>query len=162
RGARLRLAGSVQDPEGDRDRGRVPEACHRQGGEAGAPGRRAASRPGVLELGMWVFPLAAAVIAAAFSAMLALRAVRRRGPVHRRALSATLPLGRDVFGAGSTTHGLPQSYSIPAFAVLVVLAAWSVWRMRTRPELRPRSVGVAGVAVGAMITAIGSGFGAGF
>jgi len=83
-------------------------------------------------------------------------------PVHTAPLHDQLPLGKDVFGAGSTAHGLPQLYSIPAYAVLVVFAAWSAWRTRNAPHLRNRALGTIGIAAGATIVAIGSGIGAGF
>src|SRR2546423_1794506 len=54
--------------------------------------------------------------------------------VHTAPLHDQLPLGKDVFGASSTAHGLPQLYSIPAYVVLVV-GAWSAWRMRKTPHL---------------------------
>jgi len=83
-------------------------------------------------------------------------------PVHPETLRDQLPLGKDVFGAGSTAHGLPQLYSIPAYVVLVAGALWSAWRMRGRPELRDRALGTIGIAAGATLVAIGSGIGAGF
>src|SRR5438105_4424161 len=46
-------------------------------------------------------------------------------PLHAGPLHEQLPLGKDVFGAGSTAHGLPQLYSIAAYVVLVVGASWS-------------------------------------
>lgn len=83
-------------------------------------------------------------------------------PIHMAPLHDQLPLGKDVFGAGSTAHGLPQLYSIPAYVVLVVGAAWSAWSMRKAPHLRDRAFGTIGIAAGATIVAIGSGIGAGF
>ena len=83
-------------------------------------------------------------------------------PAQTAPLRDQLPLGRDVFGAGSEAHGLPQLYSIPAYAVLVVGALWSAWRMRSVPALRDRALGTVGIAAGASIVAIGSGIGAGY
>lgn len=83
-------------------------------------------------------------------------------PVQLAYLHEELPLGKDVFGAGSAAHRLPQLYGIPAYVLLLAGAAWSAWRMRGRPELRGRMVGTLGIAAGATVVAIGSGIGAGY
>src|SRR5437763_3239065 len=59
-------------------------------------------------------------------------------PMHAAYLHDELPLGKDVFGAGTAALHLAQLYSIPAYAVLVVGAGWSAWRMRRTPALRDR------------------------
>jgi hypothetical protein len=75
------------------------------------------------------------------------------------ALSADLPSGKDVFGAGTPAHRLPQLIAIPAYLVLVGGALWSAWQMRGRPELRDRFRGTLLIALGATIIA---GFGSAF
>jgi hypothetical protein len=91
-------------------------------------------------------------------------AVARIGsaPVHTASFTEQLPLGREVFGAGTAAHRMPQLYSIPAYMVLLAGALWSAWRMRASADLRNRALGTLGIAAGATIVAIGSGFGAGF
>lgn len=76
------------------------------------------------------------------------------------ALREQLPLGREVFGAGTSAHGLARLGSYPAFAILVAGALWSVWTMRGRPELRNRSAGTLLIAAGATVVAAGSAFAA--
>jgi hypothetical protein len=83
-------------------------------------------------------------------------------PVQLAYLHEELPLGKDVFGAGSEAHRLAQLYSIPAYVVLLAGAVWSAWRMRGRPERRNRMLGTLGVAGGATIVAVGSGIGAAY
>ncbi len=85
-----------------------------------------------------------------------------RAPMQLAFLHEQLPLGKDVFGAGTAAHRLPQLYSIPAYAVLCAGAAWSGWRMRRRSEARGRMVGTIAIAAGATVVAIGSGIGAGY
>jgi hypothetical protein len=75
------------------------------------------------------------------------------------ALGDRLPSGKDVFGAGSPAHRLPQLISIPSYLVLVGGALWSAWRMRGRPELRDRFTGTLAIALGATVIA---GFGSAF
>jgi hypothetical protein len=77
-------------------------------------------------------------------------------------LSDQLPLGRDVFGAGTAAHRLPQLYSIPAYGALLGGALWSAWRVRGRRELRGRFTGTLLIAGGATVVAVGSGIGAAF
>ncbi len=91
-------------------------------------------------------------------------AVARVGtaPLDPAALDHPLPLGREVLGAGTPAHRLAQYYSYPAYVLLLAGCAWSAWRMRGRPELRPRFVGTAAVAGGATVVAVASGVGAGF
>lgn len=83
-------------------------------------------------------------------------------PLDPTALDHDLPLGREVFGAGSPAHRLAQLVSYPAYVLLLAGCAWSAWRMRGRRELRDRFVGTAGIAVGATVVAVASGVGAGF
>lgn len=75
------------------------------------------------------------------------------------ALAEDLPSGKEVFGAGTPAHRLPQLISIPAYLVLVGGALWSAWRMRGRPELRDRFRGTLLIALGATVIA---GFGSAF
>ena len=82
--------------------------------------------------------------------------------LHTAPLSNTLPLGKDVFGDGSAPYRLSQLYAFPAYFFLLGGSVWSALRMKGRPELRDRTVGTVGVAVGATIVAVGSGVGAGF
>ncbi len=83
-------------------------------------------------------------------------------PLDPAALDHDLPLGREVFGAGSPAHRLAQLVSYPAYVLLLAGCAWSAWRMRGRRELRDRFVGTAGIAAGATVVAVASGVGAGF
>jgi hypothetical protein len=77
------------------------------------------------------------------------------------ALAQDLPSGKEVFGAGSAAHRLPQLISIPSYLILVGGAIWSAWRMRGRPELRDRFMGTLRIAVGATVIAgVGSAFAA--
>lgn len=76
------------------------------------------------------------------------------------ALTEDLPSGKDVFGDASPAHRLPQLFSYPAYFILLGGALWSAWRMRGRPELRPRFVGTLLIALGATVVAAGSGFAA--
>jgi hypothetical protein len=101
--------------------------------------------------------LAALAILAVVAAWVVVRA-----PVQARALAATLPLGKDVFGAGTSAHRLAQFYSIPAYFLLLGGLLWSAGQMRGRPELRNRTAGTVLIAVGATVVAVGSGIGAAF
>jgi hypothetical protein len=77
------------------------------------------------------------------------------------ALAQDLPSGKEVFGAGTPAHRLPQLISIPSYLILVGGAAWSAWRMRGRPELRDRFTGTLWIAIGATVIAgVGSAFAA--
>jgi hypothetical protein len=77
------------------------------------------------------------------------------------ALAQDLPSGKEVFGAGSAAHRLPQLISIPSYLILVGGAIWSARRMRGRPELRDRFMGTLWIAVGATVIAgVGSAFAA--
>jgi hypothetical protein len=77
------------------------------------------------------------------------------------ALAQDLPSGKEVFGAGSAAHRLPQLISIPSYLILVGGAIWSAWRMRGRPELRDRFTGTLWIAIGATVIAgVGSAFAA--
>jgi MFS family permease len=77
------------------------------------------------------------------------------------ALQATLPLGKDVFGTGSTAYRLAQVLAFPAYFLLLGGLVWSAWRTRNRKDLRHVTVGTLLIALGATIVAIGSGVGAG-
>jgi MFS family permease len=88
-------------------------------------------------------------------------AIVRTAPVSE-ALGNEFPLGREVFGDGSTAHRLSQYYAYPAYFILVGGAIWSAFRIRGRPELRDRFLGTLLIAVGATIVFVGSGLGAGF
>jgi hypothetical protein len=79
-----------------------------------------------------------------------------------RPLASSLPLGKDVFGDNSAPYRLAQYFSWPAYLLLLAGLVWSAYRMGRRPELRDRTAGTLGIAVGATIVAIGSGVGAGF
>jgi hypothetical protein len=96
--------------------------------------------------------LAATVVAAA---------IVRTAPVSG-ALANEFPLGREVFGDGSTAYRLSQYYAYPGYIVLVGGAIWSAFRIRGRPDLRTRFLGILLIAVGATVVFIGSGVGAGF
>jgi hypothetical protein len=76
------------------------------------------------------------------------------------ALAEELPSGKEVFGAGTAAHRLPQYFSISAYVILLAGALWSAWRMRGRPELRDRFWGTLLIAVGATVVAGGSTFAA--
>ena len=81
-------------------------------------------------------------------------AVTRGAAMDPSALAQQLPSGKEVFGDGSVAYGLPQLISIPSYAILVVGAGWSAWRMRGRDELRDRFVGTLLIVVGASVTAV--------
>ena len=83
-------------------------------------------------------------------------------PIHSAVLDGALPLGREVFGAGSLPHRLAQYYSFPAYFLLLGGLVWSAGRMRGEPNLRRRAAGTLWIALGATVVAIGSGVGAGF
>jgi hypothetical protein len=89
-------------------------------------------------------------------------AVVRTAPVSEAALANDFPLGREVFGDGSTAHRLSQYYAYPAYLFLIGGTIWSAFRIRGRAELRTRFLGVLLIAIGATIVFIGSGVGAGF
>jgi hypothetical protein len=74
------------------------------------------------------------------------------------ALSVQLPRGLEVFGDGTPAHRLAQLVAYPAFAILVLGALWSAWKMRDRRELKDRFVGTLLIAVGATIVAAGAAF----
>ena len=99
-------------------------------------------------------------VTVALSALAAVAVVH--APVSARELRQALPLGRKVFGSDGTPNVLAQAYAIPAYFLLLFGLVWSVWRMRGVPALRPRAAGVAEIAIGATIVAIGSGIGAAF
>jgi hypothetical protein len=110
-------------------------------------------RPGWVPHVVLIGLLAATAVAAA---------IVRTAPVSAAALGHDFPLGREVFGDGSTAHRLSQYYAYPAYFILVGGAIWSAFRLRGRPELRDRFMGTLLIAVGATIVFLGSGLGAGF
>jgi hypothetical protein len=77
------------------------------------------------------------------------------------ALAKDLPLGKDAFAADTLPYRLSQLYAYPAYVFLLLGCAWSIARMRGRPESRDRLLGTVGIAVGSTVVAIGSGIGAG-
>ncbi len=81
---------------------------------------------------------------------------------HPASLARTLPLGKRVFGDNSVPYRLAQYVSYPAYFLLLGGLAWSAMTMRGRPDLRDRTAGTVGIAVGATIVAVGSFAGAGF
>jgi hypothetical protein len=85
-----------------------------------------------------------------------------RAPLAGAELRRSLPLGRRAFAADGTPNLLAQLYSIPAYFLLLFGLVWSAWGMKGRPELKDRTMGTFGIAVGATIVAIGSGIGAAF
>lgn len=107
----------------------------------------------------WV--MAASLVGLVFLTALVIAHVRTAPIQDPAALSHDLPLGREVFGDGSTAHRLAQWIAYPAYALLLVGCVWSAWRMRGRAELRDRFVGTLLIAAGATVVAIGSGVGAG-
>ena len=76
------------------------------------------------------------------------------------ALAEQLPGGKEVFGAGTPAHRLPQLISIPSYVVLLAGTLWSAWRMRGRPDLKGRFVGTLLIAAGATVVAGGASFSA--
>lgn len=75
-------------------------------------------------------------------------------PIDGAALAGDLPSGRAVFGEASLAYRLPRLISTPAYAILVIGALWSAWRMRGAPDLRARFVGTLWIAGGATIIAV--------
>jgi hypothetical protein len=96
-----------------------------------------------------------------FLTAFAVAKIRTAPVVDAGVLSKDLPLGKDVFGAGSVPHRLAQYYAYPAYILLLGACVWSASRMRGRPELGDRFTGTLLIAIGATIVAIGSGIGAG-
>lgn len=80
--------------------------------------------------------------------------------VHQAFLSDQLPLGRDVFGAGTPAHRAAQLVAYPAYVMLLLGTLWSAWMMRGRPDLRDRFIGTLAIAIGATIVAGGAAFAA--
>jgi MFS family permease len=85
-----------------------------------------------------------------------------RAPIHPAELRQSLPLGRKVFGKDGLPNLLAQLYSIPAYFLLLFGLVWSAWGMKGKPQLKDRTLGTFGIAIGATIVAIGSGIGAAF
>jgi uncharacterized membrane-anchored protein YitT (DUF2179 family) len=81
--------------------------------------------------------------------------------IHHGALMRTLPLGKRVFGDNTLTYRLAQYLSYPAYFLLLGGLVWSAQAMRGRPEMRHRTAGTLGIAIGATIVAVGSFAGAG-
>jgi hypothetical protein len=76
------------------------------------------------------------------------------------ALLEELPSGKEVYGAGTPAHQLPQLISVTSYLILVAGALFSAWRMRGRPELRRRFAGTLLIVAGATVVALGSAFAA--
>jgi hypothetical protein len=85
----------------------------------------------------------------------------RTGVIDPTALTKDLPLGKDAFARDTLPYRLSQIYAYPAYVLLLLGTAWSVWRMRGRAAVRDRMFGTALIAAGATVVAIGSGIGAG-
>lgn len=85
----------------------------------------------------------------------------RTGAIDVSALTKDLPLGKEAFANDVLPYRLSQLYAYPAYVLLLLGTAWSVWRMRGRRAARDRMMGTALIAAGATIVAIGSGVGAG-
>jgi hypothetical protein len=85
-----------------------------------------------------------------------------RSGVSASALRASLPLGKDVFGSGSSAYRLAQLVAFPAYFLLLGGLVWSAWQARNRRLLRGVMNGTLLIALGATVIAIGSGVGAGF
>lgn len=100
--------------------------------------------------------LVALLFATAFAA-----ARVRTGAIDPTALGKDLPLGKDAFAGDTLPYRLSQLYAYPAYVLLLLGTAWSVWRMRGQRAVRDRMIGTALVATGATVVAIGSGVGAG-
>jgi hypothetical protein len=100
--------------------------------------------------------LVALLFATAFAA-----ARVRTGAIDPTALGKDLPLGKDAFAGDTLPYRLSQLYAYPAYVLLLLGTAWSVWRMRGQRAVRDRMIGTALIAAGATVVAIGSGVGAG-
>jgi len=87
-------------------------------------------------------------------------AVLRGVAMDATALTKNLPLGREVFGSGTSAQKLPVLTVYPAYFLLLAGALWSAWQMRGRADLRDRFVGTLLIAVGATIVAAGAAFAA--
>lgn len=85
----------------------------------------------------------------------------RTGSIAVSALAKDLPLGKDAFASDTLPYRLSQLYAYPAYFLLLLGSAWSIWRMRGKAELRDRLIGTLLIAAGATVVAIGSGVGAG-
>ncbi len=85
----------------------------------------------------------------------------RTATIDAAALGKDLPLGKDAFADDTLPYRLSQLYAYPAYLVLLVGSAWSIWKMRSASGLHDRMVGTTLIAAGATIVAIGSGVGAG-
>jgi hypothetical protein len=85
----------------------------------------------------------------------------RTAAIDAAALTKDLPLGKDAFANDPLPYRLSQVYAYPAYVLLLVGSAWSIWKMRSAPGLHDRMVGTTLIALGATIVAIGSGVGAG-
>lgn len=111
---------------------------------------------------LWPRPVTRSVLLAVLLVVTALTVSRTlAAPIDAAALVDALPSGKDVFGAGSPAHRLPQVVSIPAYLVLLLGCAWSAWGMRGRPDLRNRFLGTLAIAGGATVIAVpGSAFAA--
>lgn len=109
---------------------------------------------------LWPRPITRSVLLATLLVVTAITVSRTlAAPLDAAALVDALPSGKDVFGAGSAAHRLPQVVSIPAYLVLLAGCGWSAWRMRGDRTLRDRFLGTLGIAGGATVIA---GFGSAF
>lgn len=109
---------------------------------------------------LWPRPITRSILLATLLVVTALTVGRTLGaPVDAAALVHALPSGKDVFGAGTPAHRLPQIVSIPAYLALLVGCVWSAWRMRGERALRDRFLGTLAIAGGATVIA---GFGSAF
>jgi hypothetical protein len=86
--------------------------------------------------------------------------VLRAATLDAAALAQHLPSGKQVFGAGTPAHRLPQLISIPSYVVLLAGALLSAWRMRANPAVRDRFIGTLLIALGATVVAGGATFAA--
>ena len=76
------------------------------------------------------------------------------------ALDSELPLGRHVFGDGSTPHLLAQAFGWGGYLILLAGTMWSALRIKGVAAQRDRFLGTLYIAAGATVVAIGTGVGA--
>jgi hypothetical protein len=81
----------------------------------------------------------------------------RSAPVDRTVLAEReFFSGREALGDDSPAVALARLYSLPAYAVLVLGALWSAFRMVGARGLRPRFYGTLLIAAGATVVAVGA------